>query len=245
MGNTTNQIPVATRCVTLANLALCGFPFIAGFYSKDIIMEAAINTPNNVIILIIRIFSLGLTSFYSIRFSLTTIWGPSLISPWLHLSEEKNIITPMLFLSIISITCGRLISWFPPIRSSFYILPSYLKFTPLIIITLGVLVAYYMTTYIGPAPAHLAKWTLRHYALCSIWFLVPISSQFILKWPISAAHLNIKYIDHGWLESLSGLKSNEILVNINNSISSYSSKTPILYLSTFIIIAITTIRLIF
>ena len=73
MGNITNQIPVATRCVTLANMALCGFPFIAGFYSKDIIMEAAINTPNNIIMLLIAIFRLGLTSFYSIRFSLTTI----------------------------------------------------------------------------------------------------------------------------------------------------------------------------
>jgi NADH:ubiquinone oxidoreductase subunit 5 (subunit L)/multisubunit Na+/H+ antiporter MnhA subunit len=73
MGNITNQIPVATRCVTLANMALCGFPFIAGFYSKDIIIEAALNNPNNIIILLIAIFRLGLTSFYSIRFSLTTI----------------------------------------------------------------------------------------------------------------------------------------------------------------------------
>jgi NADH:ubiquinone oxidoreductase subunit 5 (subunit L)/multisubunit Na+/H+ antiporter MnhA subunit len=73
MGNITNQIPVATSCVTLANIALCGFPFIAGFYSKDMIIEAAINTPNNIIILFMAIFRLGLTSFYSIRFSLTTI----------------------------------------------------------------------------------------------------------------------------------------------------------------------------
>lgn len=73
MGNTTIQMPVATRCITLANMALCGFPFIAGFYSKDIIIEAALNRPNRIIILIMAIFRLGLTSFYSIRFSLTTI----------------------------------------------------------------------------------------------------------------------------------------------------------------------------
>jgi len=73
MGNVTNQIPVATSCVTLANIALCGFPFIAGFYSKDMIIEAAINSPNRIIILFIAIFRLGLTSFYSIRFSVTTI----------------------------------------------------------------------------------------------------------------------------------------------------------------------------
>lgn len=73
MGNLTPQIPVASRCITLANLALCGFPFIAGFYSKDMIIEAAIFSPNNIIILILCILSLGFTAFYSIRFSITTI----------------------------------------------------------------------------------------------------------------------------------------------------------------------------
>jgi NADH-ubiquinone oxidoreductase chain 5 len=43
-------MPVATSCITVANLALCGFPFLAGFYSKDLIIETAINLPSNTII---------------------------------------------------------------------------------------------------------------------------------------------------------------------------------------------------
>jgi NADH:ubiquinone oxidoreductase subunit 5 (subunit L)/multisubunit Na+/H+ antiporter MnhA subunit len=73
MGNITNQIPVASRCITLANLALIGLPFMAGFYSKDIIIEAAIRNPNNIIILLLALLRLGLTAFYSIRFSLSTM----------------------------------------------------------------------------------------------------------------------------------------------------------------------------
>jgi NADH:ubiquinone oxidoreductase subunit 5 (subunit L)/multisubunit Na+/H+ antiporter MnhA subunit len=73
MGNITNQIPVATSCISLANLALIGFPFIAGFYSKDIIIEAAIRNPNNAIMLLLAIIRLGLTAFYSVRFSLSTM----------------------------------------------------------------------------------------------------------------------------------------------------------------------------
>lgn len=236
MGNITNQIPVATRCVTLANIALCGFPFIAGFYSKDIIIEAAINNPNSIVILFISIFRLGLTSFYSIRFSLTTMWGPSLIAPWLALKEEKNIIIPILFLSTLSISCGRIIFWFPPIRSSFYIVPTYLKFMPLIIVTLGILAAYLITTNLTYKPAFLIDWALSHYALCTIWFLVPLSSQFILKWPIITAHLNIKYVDQGWLEIVSGLNINKTLIKIRNSTSLYRPKNPTAYLSTFIVI---------
>lgn len=246
MGNITNQIPVATRCVTLANMALCGFPFIAGFYSKDIIIEAAINSPNNIIILFIAIFRLGLTSFYSIRFSITTIWGPNLISPWTHLQEEKNIIIPILFLSVISITCGRMMSWLPPIRSSFYMLPAHLKFIPLIIVVMGVGAGFYLSANLNTNKALIAQWTISHYALCSIWFLVPLSSQFILKWPIVAAHWNIKYIDQGWLETISGININNKFITINNLIASNRPKNPSIYLSTFILIlAITIIILVF
>ena len=236
MGNITNQMPVATRCVTLANLALCGFPFIAGFYSKDIIIEAALNNPNNIIILLIAIFSLGLTSFYSIRFSLTTIWGPSLIAPWLNLTEEKNIIIPILFLSFISITCGSIIFWFPPVSSSFYIVPSYLKFIPLIMVILGATSAYYLTVFLKSDNAFLIKWTLSHYSLCTIWFLVPLSSQFILKWPMLAAHWNLKYIDQGWLEFTSGLNTHQKLLRLRNQVILSTPKGPTIYLTSFIVV---------
>jgi len=81
MGNMSHQLPVASRCITLANLALAGFPFMAGFYSKDIIIEAAMRSPNNFIMLILVFIRLGFTSFYSIRFSINTIWGPTLVAP--------------------------------------------------------------------------------------------------------------------------------------------------------------------
>lgn len=236
MGNVTNQMPVATRCVTLANIALCGFPFIAGFYSKDIIIEAAINSPNRIIMLLIAIFRLGLTSFYSVRFSITTIWGPVLIAPWLSLKEEKNVILPILCLSSISIVCGRIISWLPPVSSSFYMLPSYLKIIPIFIVLAGVISGFYITTLINTEKSKITQWVLRHYSICTIWFLVPLSSQFILKWPILAAHWNIKYIDHGWLEASSGINSNHYLLKIRNYVHLYRPKRPIIYLSTFIIV---------
>jgi hypothetical protein len=177
---------------------------------------------------------LGLTSFYSIRFSLSTIWGPTLISPWTRLKEEKNIIVPILLLSIISITCGRLISWFPPISSSFYLVPSYLKFMPLIIVILGVISAFYISTNKRESSSLLINWNISHYALCTIWFLVPISSQIILKWPLVIAHLNIKYIDQGWIENISGLNTNSNLLKLNNYINVVSPKNPSAYLISFI-----------
>ena len=110
MGNLTNQIPVASSCISLANLALCGFPFIAGFYSKDLIIESAINIQNNLLMVSLSLFRIGLTSFYSIRFRMSVMWraysGPLLI----NIKEHINIIKPIVALSTLSIIAGGAIS---------------------------------------------------------------------------------------------------------------------------------------
>jgi NADH-quinone oxidoreductase subunit L len=96
--------------VSLANLALCGFPFIAGFYSKDIIIEASVRIPNRFPIVLLAILSLGLTSFYSIRFSLVTLWAPSSRPALTNISEDMPIIKPILALSLTSISVGAILA---------------------------------------------------------------------------------------------------------------------------------------
>jgi len=109
MGNLLYQIPTANACISLANLALCGFPFIAGFYSKDLIIETAININHNLFIVIVAFLSLGLTSFYSVRFRLIVLLGPNLCNPFINIKEHIEIIIPTILLGIISVTAGRYI----------------------------------------------------------------------------------------------------------------------------------------
>jgi NADH-ubiquinone oxidoreductase chain 5 len=238
IGNLTNQIPVATSCISVANLALCGFPFIAGFYSKDLIMESAINITNNIFILYLALFRLGLTSFYSIRFRLVTIWSSNSGAPLINTDEHTKIIIPILLLAIISISSGRIIAWLPPVSQSIFILPILIKLLPLCIVLSGLIVAWYVSSITSAHKSPMSLMPLSHYGSCLIWFLVPLSSQFIIKFPLSISHHFIKSTDQGWLEIASGNGLHIILTKYGNHIIQYSPKSPASYLSTATISAI-------
>jgi NADH-ubiquinone oxidoreductase chain 5 len=67
IGGLTIHMPLTISCLNVANLALCGFPFLAGFYSKDIILETVLISELNLFSVFLFFFSTGLTVRYSFR----------------------------------------------------------------------------------------------------------------------------------------------------------------------------------
>jgi len=107
MGNLLLQIPSIAAAMIVSNLALCGTPFLAGFYSKDAILEFALFNSSNIIILVLFFFATGLTVSYTTRFLLAVIWGPSNVSP-IHPLNDRDIYctTPTFMLASASIIGG-------------------------------------------------------------------------------------------------------------------------------------------
>lgn len=243
IGNLFNQIPIASSCISIANLALCGFPFIAGFYSKDLIIESAINAPNNLFMIFLIIFRLRFTSFYSIRFRIITIWRSNSCNPLIEIKEHKSIIKPILLLSLISISSGRIIRWLTPISQHVFTLPLYFKILPLLIITLGFLTAWYFSSILSAKKSLIIKFHVFHYASCLIWYLVPLSSQFIIKIPLYISHHFLKSTDQGWLELSSGNGVHNIISKYGNSIITTLPNTPPSYLVTTALMTFTLIRI--
>jgi NADH-ubiquinone oxidoreductase chain 5 len=68
MGNIGSMMPLLSSRLVISNLALCGAPFIAGFYSKDIVLEFCLYSPMSFIVVIMFFFATGLTASYTIRF---------------------------------------------------------------------------------------------------------------------------------------------------------------------------------
>lgn len=230
MGNLTRQMPTASSCLIMANLALCGFPFISGFYSKDIIVEASIFYHHNLLIVILILLAVGLTSFYSIRFRLCVIWGTSNCGPHIYLEERNSLTTPILTLASISVISGAIIIWVTPIKQEIITIPLYQKLMPLVLVIVGASIAWLISTSKQKNDSILIHFPLNHYASCIIWFLVPLSSQFVINLPMYISHNYLKLVDQSWLEILGGQGIHNISIKTSNILISSSSPIPVNYL---------------
>ncbi|KAG7168794.1 NADH-ubiquinone oxidoreductase chain 5-like 10, partial [Homarus americanus] len=78
IGRLVFRIPLTRTCINLANLALCGIPFLAGFYSKDLILEVAFIRNINLLAFVLYALATGLTVCYRFRlvyYSLTGLFN--------------------------------------------------------------------------------------------------------------------------------------------------------------------------
>src|SRR6185312_16783658 len=77
MGGLRRYIPFTAAMMAIGTLALTGFPFPAGFYSKDAIIEAAFvsHRPGAAFAFFATVIAAGMTSFYSWRLYFMTFEG--------------------------------------------------------------------------------------------------------------------------------------------------------------------------
>jgi NADH-quinone oxidoreductase subunit L len=77
MGGLGRKIPLTTAAMAIGTLALTGFPFTAGYFSKDAIIEStyATHTSGAAYAYVLLVVTAGLTSFYSWRLYFMTFTG--------------------------------------------------------------------------------------------------------------------------------------------------------------------------
>jgi NADH-ubiquinone oxidoreductase chain 5 len=104
-------MPFTTSCFNVANLALCGIPFLAGFYSKDLILEIVSISSVNYLSFFIYFFSTGLTVCYSFRLSYYSLSKRFNQSSLNNLSDESLVMSiRILGLIFIAIVGGSILS---------------------------------------------------------------------------------------------------------------------------------------
>jgi NADH-ubiquinone oxidoreductase chain 5 len=111
MGGLKNFVPFTYSAMTIGSLALIGFPFLAGFYSKDLVLELAYGkfTPSSHFSYWLGTFGAFLTAFYSTRLAcLTFLVKPNGYRSVIGFAQEtfSYIFVALCFLAVPSIFIG-------------------------------------------------------------------------------------------------------------------------------------------
>jgi len=108
-GGLRTQMPVTFACMTAGYLAIIGFPLFAGFFSKDLIVEAALDQGGvrGWVFGVTAIVIAGVTAFYMTRMMIMTFFGERRWTDGQHPHESPAVMTvPMIVLAIGSVVSG-------------------------------------------------------------------------------------------------------------------------------------------
>lgn len=213
-GNLFKSKPIILSVIIVTNLRLVGFPFLAGFYSKDLIIELSLFRTLNFLIFTLLMLSTSLTLLYSIRFIYFIFFKTSNRLPIQVInSKDKNINIPYAVITFYVLIRGPIILWnflfpyiHPPITASFKLLtPIMLTIVFIFILVLK----YHNRCGLGLLPKKL-------FFLLSIWFINFVNTQFFLKLLNKGGYLRYSLSDSGWNELTLG-KGVASFINISSS----------------------------
>uniref|UniRef100_UPI00315D9215 NADH dehydrogenase subunit 5 n=1 Tax=Nephelomys childi TaxID=2964401 RepID=UPI00315D9215 len=143
MGNLSKMMPFTASCLTIGSLALTGMPFLTGFYSKDLIIEAVNTCYTNAWALTTTLFATSLTAAYSMRIIYYSLMNKPRFTPLMSMNENnRQLINPIKRLAYGSILYGFIISHNLPYTNTYIMtMPLYLKMTAIAVTLLGLTTA--------------------------------------------------------------------------------------------------------
>nr|YP_009352157.1 NADH dehydrogenase subunit 5 [Limenitis moltrechti]AQX44319.1 NADH dehydrogenase subunit 5 [Limenitis moltrechti] len=204
MGGISFYIPLTSLCLNISNLALCGIPFLAGFYSKDMILEMVMMSNLNFLIFYLYYFSTGLTMFYTIRLLMYLMINDyNLLSIYNLYDEDYIMLKSMFILLFMSLISGSFLSWLIFYYPYMIYLPFSLKMMVIYVSFTGMLMGWLISNMnIYSLNKFLMFYNLSWF-MTLMWFLPNLSTYSLNYFFLKLGQVLKKNIDMGWMEMYS------------------------------------------
>nr|QXT43992.1 NADH dehydrogenase subunit 5 [aff. Alyscotermes/Astratotermes sp. BDIT11-5-1c] len=217
MGGMSIYMPFTSSCLMVSNFALCGMPFLAGFYSKDFILEMFSMSYVNVFGFVLLFLSTGLTVCYSFRLFYFAMCGDFNFSPSYSMSEiNYNMVFGMIGLLIMSVFGGGVLMWLICPTPSMICLPYYLKFLTLFVLFVGGWVGYSMAGFSFSDNLFSMNLYGPTSFSGSMWFMPFFSTYGVSYTPLMVGYEATKVFDSGWMEYFGGQGMYWVLFNLGS-----------------------------
>lgn len=229
-------IPLTSLCINISNIALCGIPFLAGFYSKDLILEIVRFRNLNLIIFFLYYLSTGLTIFYRFRLLIYLIVNDYNLIRIYNLYDEDYVILKRIFvLLFIRIIRGRSLRWIIFSYPYMIYLPFNLKIIVIYVRLIGGLIGYLIRNIkIYSVNKFIMTYSLRNF-LRIIWFIPNLSTYGLNYYFLNFGQNLLKNIDLGWRELYRGFGIFKILKKYSVFYNIYQINNFKIYLFRFVI----------
>jgi NADH-ubiquinone oxidoreductase chain 5 len=250
LGGLVNFLPFTYTAILIGSLSLMAFPFLTGFYSKDLILEVALGQyeVSGNIAYWLGTISAVFTAFYSFRLiSLTFFTVPNAPKgDYLHAHEAPMIIViPLVILSILSIVFGYVAKdAFVGVGSDFlstslfqhpdhislieaeFGLPLLLKLLPAIGSLFGAGLALYLYHSVPSFTIGLTNNTVG-YALYTFlngkWLFDVVYNKYIINGGLQLGQVISKVVDRGLIELVGPYGFSNVLTNTGRTVASYDT----------------------
>nr|YP_009350241.1 NADH dehydrogenase subunit 5 [Bulbitermes makhamensis]AQP26641.1 NADH dehydrogenase subunit 5 [Bulbitermes makhamensis] len=205
MGGLSIYMPFTSSSLMVSNFALCGMPFLAGFYSSDFILEMFSMSYVNMFGFFLLFVSTGLTVCYSFRLFYFVLCGDFNFVPSYSMVETNySMMVGMIGLLTMSIFGGGSLMWLICPTPSVICLPYYLKFLTLFVVFLGGWLGYEIAGFIfGDKLFSMYLYSISSFS-GSMWFMPFFSTYGVSFSPLEVGYKATKVFDSGWMEFFGG-----------------------------------------
>nr|AIY62069.1 NADH dehydrogenase subunit 5 [Cavitermes tuberosus]WHM51947.1 NADH dehydrogenase subunit 5 [Cavitermes tuberosus] len=217
MGGLSVYMPFTSSSLMVSNFALCGMPFLAGFYSSDFILEMFSMSYLNMFGFLLLFVSTGLTVCYSFRLFYFVMCGDfNFVSSHCMSETSYNMIMGMIGLLIMSIFGGGSLMWLICPTPSVICLPYYLKFLTLFVVFVGGWLGYEVAVFsFSDDLVSVNMYGTSSFA-GSMWFMPFFSTYGVSFLPLAVGHKATSVFDSGWMEYFGGQGLYWVLFNLGS-----------------------------